>query len=407
MLTNVQIRKARSAEKPYKLFDDRGLYLIVTPEGGKWWRLKYRHAEKEKTISLGTYPDVTLAKARERRDEARRLLVDGRDPSAERRAAKQEERSEDATFEVIAREWLEKFSAVWTPLHRETIVSRLERDVFGWIGKRQIAEITAPELLQALRRVEERGAVETAHRIKGIIGQVFRFAIATGRAIRDPSADLRGALVPVREEHLAAVTKPADVAALMRAIDGYQGSFVVRCALRFTALTFARPGEIRKAEWTEIDFDGSLWRIAAERMKMRREHLVPLSKQAIEILHQLHPLTGSGRYLFPGRTHARPMSENAVLAALRYLGYEQGTMTAHGFRRMASTLLNESGKWSGDAIERQLAHAETDEVRAAYNAAEHLPERVRMMQWWADHLDQLKTGASILPFRVPTPALAN
>lgn len=269
------------------------------------------------------------------------------------------------------------------------MIRRLERDVFPWLGTRPVGEITAVELLEALRRVEARGALETAHRIHQICGQIFRYAIATGRGSRDPSADLRGALPPVRETHHAALTKPADVAALMRSIIGYQGSFVVRCALRLAPLVFVRPGELRKAEWSEFDLDGYIWRIPAERMKLRQAHLVPLSQQAVEVLRELRPLTGAGRYVLPSaRTTTRPMSENAVTAALRRMGYEQGTMTGHGFRTTASTLLNEMG-WPADAIERQLAYAERDEVRGAYNRAEYLSERRRMMQAWADHLDGL------------------
>jgi integrase len=299
------------------------------------------------------------------------------------------EQRERDSFEAVAREWFQKFAPNWVPAHAEIVIHRIQADVFPWIGSRPIAEITAVELLEVLRRIEARGAVSTAHRIKQICGQIFRYAIATGRASRDPSADLRGALAPERERHFGALTKPSDVAALIHAINGYQGSFIVRCALRFTALTFARPGEIRKAEWNEIDLAEARWRIPAERMKMRRGHLVPLSRQAVEVLRELHPLTEIGRYVFPnGRVISRPMSENAIVAALRYMGYERGQMTAHGFRTLASTLLNEQG-WSADAIERQLAHAERDEVRGSYNRAEYLDERRRMMQSWADYLDGL------------------
>ena len=392
-MQDVKVRNAKPKERAYKLHDARGLYIIVTPSGGKWWRLKYRFAGKEKTISLGIYPEVSLAQAREKRDGARKLLASGIDPSAERQAKKAAMKADRDSFEAMALAWFEKFSPRWVPAHTETVIHRLEADVFPWIGAKPIAEVTAVQLLEVLRRIEARGAVSTAHRIKQIIGQVFRYAIATGSASRDPSADLRGALAPERERHFGAITKPSDVVGLMRAIAGYQGSFIVRCALRFTALTFARPGEIRKAEWSEIDFDNALWRIAAERMKMKREHLVPLSRQTIEVLRELHRLTGSGLYLFPGRTAARPMSENAIGAALRYMGYERGTMTAHGFRSMASTLLNEQG-WGRDAIERQLAHAERDGVRDAYNRAEYLAERQRMMQAWADYLEQLTASVA-------------
>jgi integrase len=265
---------------------------------------------------------------------------------------------------------------------------------------RPIGEIAAPELLAVLRRVEARGALEVAHRIKQICGQVFRYAVATGRAHRDPTGDLRGALPPAAERHHAALTRPGDVAGLMRAISTYQGSFVVRCALRLSALTFVRPGELRKAEWSEINLDEGVWRIPAARMKMRNEHLVPLPRQAVEVLRELHQLTGAGKYVFPGaRTVGRPMSENTITAALRRMGYDRGQMTAHGFRTLASTLLNEMG-WRADAIERQLAHSERDEVRAAYNRAEYLSERRRIMQAWADYLDGLIAGGTVVPFRV-------
>jgi integrase len=400
-LTDTAIRNAKPENKPRKLFDERGLYLLVA-RGGKWWRFKYRFGGKEKLVSLGVYPDVGLKQARERRDEARKLVASGTDPSAERQAAKsaftEALRRECDSFEAIAREWFQKFSSNWVSSHSETVIHRLEANLFPWIGGRPIAEISAVELLEVLRRIEARGAISTAHRIKQICGQVFRYAIATGRASRDPSADLRGALAPEREQHFGALTKPADVAILIRAINGYCGSFIVKCALRFTALTFARPGEIRKAEWSEIEFDEDVWRLPAERMKMRREHLVPLSRQSVEVLREIQPLTGSGRYVFPnGRVITRPMSENAITAALRYMGFERGQMTAHGFRTLASTLLNEKG-WPADAIERQLAHAERDEVRGAYNRAEYLEERRRMMQSWADHLDTIKRGAAIIRF---------
>jgi integrase len=405
-LTDTAIRNAKPETKPRKLFDERGLYLLITPHGGKWWRFKYRFAGKEKLLSLGAYPDVRLRLAREKRDEARRLVADNVDPSAQRQAAKAAliavERHEHDSFEVVAREWFQKFSPNWVPTHAETVIRRLEANLFQPIGNRPIAEITSVELLEVLRRIEARGAVSTAHRIKQICGQVFRYAIATGRASRDPSADLRGALAPERERHFGALTKPADVAALVCALNGYCGSFVVKCALRFTALTFARPGEIRKAEWTEIDLTEKLWRIPARRMKMRRDHLVPLSRQAMDLLQGLHPLTTSGPYVFPnGRVNSRPMSENAIVAALRYLGYERGQMTAHGFRTLASTLLNEQG-WPADVIERQLAHAERDEVRGAYNRAEYLAERRRMMQAWADYLDSLAAG-NVIPLGANRP----
>lgn len=397
-LSDTSIRNARARERARKLYDERGLYLLITPEGHRWWRLKYRFNAKEKLISLGRYPEIGLKQARQRRDEARKLLAEGIDPSAERKS-KKSKLEPSGSFETVAREWFEKFSSTWAATHAQTVIRRLEANAFPTIGTKPVADVTPVELLTVLRRVEARGAVSTAHRIKQIVGQVFRFAIATGRASRDPSADLRGALAPERERHFGALTNPSDVAGLMRAIGGYQGSFVVKCALHFSALTFGRPGEIRRAEWNEIDIGESLWRISAERMKMRREHLVPLSRQALSILQRLQPLTGNGIYVFPnGRVATRPMSENAITAALRYMGYESGQMTAHGFRTLASTLLNEQG-WPADAIERQLAHVERDAVRGAYNRAEYLSERRRMMQAWADYLDELVTGTTSVSIR--------
>ncbi len=400
MLSDTAIRQAKPALKPRKLFDASGLYLLIAPTGGKWWRLKYRFEGKERLLALGTYPDVGLKQAREKRDAARKLVADGIDPGAERKAAKAALVQRTAgSFEAVAREWFEKFSAGWAPTHAATIIRRLERDVFPWLGTRSAGEIAAPDLLTALRRVEARGALETAHRIHQVCGQVFRYAVATGRAQRDPSADLRGALPPVREKHHAALTEPKQVGALLRAINGYKGTFVTRCALRLAPLVFVRPGELRKAEWSEFDLDGATWRIPAARMKMRSEHVVPLSRQAVEILRELKPFTGAWRYVFPGaRTAGQPMSENAITAALRRMGYERDEMTGHGFRSTASTLLYELG-WSADAIERQLAHAERDGVRDAYNRAEYLAERKRMMQAWADYLDSLAVGGVVIPFR--------
>jgi integrase len=397
-LTDTAIRNAKPKDKPYKLADEKGLFLLVNPNGSRWWRLKFRIGGKEKLLSLGVYPAVSLKEARDKRDEARKLIAQGVDPCAQRKATRA---AEAETFEAIAREWLAKFGPSWTPEHAERITRRFERNVFPWIGARPVREVTAPELLAVLRRIEERGALDTAHRAHQNCGQVFRYAVATGRAERDPSADLRGALPPVNDKHHASITDPKAIGALLRAMEGYQGSFVVRCALRLAPLVFVRPGELRGAEWSEIDFEKAEWRIPASKMKMREQHIVPLSVQALAILRELHPLTGAGRYLFPSeRTADRPISENTVNAALRRLGYAKDEMTGHGFRSMASTLLNEQG-WHRDAIERQLAHAERNAVRAAYNYAEHLPERRRMMQAWADYLDGLKNGAEIIPIRKP------
>jgi len=398
-LTDPAIRNAKPGEKPIKLADEKGLYLLIVPAGGKWWRLDYRFAGKRKTLSMGTYPEVSLKEARDKRDDARKQLAQGIDPGETRKAMKAAQSAEADTFEVVAREWHTKFSPTWTPEHGERIIRRFERDIFPWMGKRPIREITAPELLAALRRIESRGALDTAHRAHQNCGQVFRYAVATGRADRDPSGDLRGALPPVRDKHHASITDPKGIGELLRAIDDYRGSFVTQCAMRLAPLVFVRPGELRSAEWSEFDFDKAEWRIPGEKMKMRDPHIVPLSTQAAAILLELQPLTGRGRYVFPSaRTPNgdRCMSENAVLAALRRLGYTKDEMTGHGFRSMASTLLNEQG-WHRDAIERQLAHTERNAVRAAYNYAEHLPERRKMMQAWADYLDGLKRSADVIP----------
>ena len=398
MLTDAIIRNTKSKDKPFKLTDGGGLYLLVNSTGSRLWRLKYRVGGLEKKLALGAYPEVSLREAREKAVEARKMIREGIDPSQAKKAQKASASGAD-TFETIAREWFEKFSPTWTPSHGERIIRRLERDIFPWLGKKPIKDIQAPDLLSVLRRIEERGAVETAHRASQNCGQVFRYAVATGRAERDPSGDLRGAIPPTKAKHHASITDPKEIGGLLRAIDAYEGGLIVRCALRLAPLVFTRPGELRRAEWKEIDWDKAEWSIPGEKMKMREKHVVPLSRQAIEILHELQPLTGEGRFLFPSpRSWDRPMSENAVLAALRRMGYSGDQMTGHGFRSMASTLLNEQG-WNRDAIERQLAHAERDEIRAAYNYAQHMPERRKMMQAWADYLDELKAGGEVIPFR--------
>jgi integrase len=388
-LTNTALRAAKPRAKAFKLFDAGGLYLEVSPAGGKWWRWKYRYGGKEKRLSLGVYPDVTLKSAREKRDTARRHLAAGIDPGQVRKAERLAQAGAES-FEAIAREWHAKFSPGWVASHGDRILRRLESDVFPWLRGRPIAEIKAPELLSLLRRIESRGAQETAHRAMQNCGQVFRYAVATGRAERDPTGDLRGALPPSKEKHHASIIEPKRIGALLRAIDAYEGFFVTKCALRLAPLVFVRPGELRNAEWQEIDLDKAEWRIPAERMKMREQHIVPLSRQAVEILRELEPLTNRGieakpnasRFIFPSaRTRMRPMSHNAVLAALRRMGYAKEEMTGHGFRSMASTLLHEQG-WNHQVIERQLAHAERNAVSAAYNFAEHLPERRKMMQAW-------------------------
>ncbi|QEL55132.1 tyrosine-type recombinase/integrase [Chromobacterium paludis] len=390
--------KPREDGKRLRLSDEKGMYLEVMPNGAKYWRLKYRFAGKEKRLALGVYPDVTLGDARKKRDEARRLLGEDIDPGIHRKVQKAARAIQaENSFEAVAREWFAKYKPSWVDSHADKIIRRLERDIFPWLGKRPIAEIEAPELLAVLRRIEHRGAIETAHRAMQNCGQVFRYAVATGRAKRNSAADLVGALSPVIKTSFATITEPEKIAQLLRAMDGYQGSFITQCALKLAPLVFVRPGELRKAEWSEIDFEAEQWVIPAERMKMREKHIVPLSRQALAILKELEALTGSGQYIFPGaRTNGRPMSENTVNAALRRLGYAKDDMTGHGFRHMASTLLNEQG-WNRDAIERQMAHGERNSIRATYNYAEYLPERARMMQSWSDYLDGLKAGAKVTP----------
>jgi integrase len=399
-LTDTKVRTAKPAEKPKKLFDGGGLFLLVTPTGGKLWRFKYRFGGSEKLLSIGTYPETSLAEARQKRDHAGAMLANGIDPSQTKKAQKAARSQETETFEIIAREWYAKFSPSWAFSHAKTTIRRLELYIFPWLGARPIKAITAPELLAALRRIEAKGALETAHRVKQVCGQVFRYAIATGRAERDPTGDLRGAIPPASGKHMATITDPKEVGGLLRSIDDYRGSIVTRCALQLAPLVFVRPGELRHAEWSEFNLETAEWRIPADKMKAGAVHIVPLSRQAIDILREIHPLTSHGRYVFPSpRTDSRPMSSNAILAALRRMGYAKEEMSGHGFRSMASTLLNEQG-WNRDAIERQLAHAERNSVRAAYNHAEFLPERKKMMQAWADYLGGIKSGAKIIPLKV-------
>jgi integrase len=392
-LTHVQIVNAKTREKSYRMFDGRGLYIEISPAGGRGWRFKYRIGGKEKRLSFGVYPNVSLKVAREKLEGARKHLEGGRDPGALRKPIETISTDEKAaTFEAIAREWFALNSRKWAPSHGDRIIRRLELNIFPWLGTCPIAEIKASELLTTLRRIEGRGAHETAHRALQNCARVFRYAVVTDRADRDIARDLAGALAPVVEQHHASITDPRGVGALLRAIKGYQGSVVTKCALCLAPLVFVRPGELRKAEWSEFDFGKSEWRIPAARMKMKAPHLVPLSRQAVAILSELRPLTGSGRLVFPGEIDkSRPMSDNTVLSALRRLGYATTEMTGHGFRSMASTLLNEQG-WNADAIERQLAHAERNAIRAAYNYADYLPERRKMMQEWADYLDGLTLG---------------
>ena len=402
-LTAVQVKTA----PPGKHFDGGGLFLDVKPNGSRYWRMKYRHGGKERLLAFGVFPEVTLSEARRRRDDARTAIRDGADPATVKRERTQAAKVAAAnSFEAIAREWLEtQRKSLAASTFRKAEWTLLEQ-VCPWLGARPISEITPPEVLAVLKRIEARGARDTAHRTKERCAQVFRYAIATGRADSDPCRDLRGSLAPPVRTSRAAVTDPAKVAHLLRVLDDYAGLFSTRCALRLAPLLFVRPGELRHAEWKEIDFDAAEWRIPAGKMKMREEHVVPLPTQAVAILRELQPLTGrndlktgGGRYLFPGvRTPREPMSENTINAALRRMGFDKDTMTGHGFRAMASTRLNELG-WAPDVIERQLAHAERNKVRAAYNRAQYMAERRTMMQAWADYLDALKSNSNVTPIK--------
>ena len=401
-LTDTKIKSAKPQERPYKLFDGGGLYLLVARQAdgtaSRWWRLKYRFNGKEKVLALGVYPTVGLKRARAAAADARKSLYCGVDPSVEKASARVVQAD---TLEAVAEEWLgmqaKKLAAVTLDKGRWM----LETFIYPRLGDKLISEIRAPELLAALRAIESKGHHETATRTKQRVGQVMRYAIATGRAERDITADLRGALAPVPTQNRAAITDPARVGELLRALDGYQGEPATAAALKLAPLTFVRPGELRGAEWREFDLDAGEWRIPGERMKMGDAHIVPLASQAVAILRDLQPLTGHGKLLFPSlRSRERPMSENTLNAALRRLGYTTEQMTAHGFRAMASTLLNEQG-WHPDLIELQLAHAERNKVRAAYNRATRLPERRKMMQAWADYLDALRAGSNVVPLRRP------
>ncbi|HJU08170.1 MAG TPA: integrase arm-type DNA-binding domain-containing protein [Rhodanobacteraceae bacterium] len=390
MLTPSAVTNAKPQTTAYKLTDERGMYLLVKPEGGKLWRLDYRRpgTKKRNTLSLGTYPDVSLKRAREKRDEARKLLADGIDPGDKRKA---EAKAGADTFEAVAREWFAKYSPQWAEDHANRNIRRLERDVFPWIGSKPLASVTALDILAVLERIDARGARETAHRARTNIGQVIRYGMATGRTNSDPTVALRGAIPPATERNHAAVTDPDKVGELLRAIDGYNGHFPTRCALQLAPMFFVRPGELRQAEWAEFDLDAAQWNLPAHKMKMRQPHIVPLATQAVAILRELYPLTGKGRYVFPGgRSPKRPMSNNATNAALRRMGFDKDTMTTHGFRAMARTILDEGLGFRPDYIEHQLAHAVRDPNGRAYNRTAHLPERRKMMQAWADYLDALR-----------------
>ncbi len=396
-LTATQIKQAKPKDKTYTLNDGHGLSLAIQPKGSKLWRYRKTIDGKPILRSLGSYPEISLADARDRAAAYAKSLAQGIDPMKEEKRALAKAEN---TFEVVAREWLEKQRSNWREGYGEKIIARFETYVFKFIGDKPIEEIKAPDILKPLRAIEDKAAY-SAHRCRADIGRVFRYAIATGRADRNPAEDLKGALRAHVTEHHASFTDPKDIAALLRAIDGYHGTYVVQCAFRLTPLLFVRPAELRQMEWAEIDFDAKEWRIPASKMKKRREHIVPLPDQALAILEEIKPLTGQGKYVFPSvRSSARPMSSGTVRSALLALGYDtKEQQSAHGFRSMASTLLNEMG-WKSDVIERQLAHVEENKVRGAYNKAEYIEDRRKMMQAWADYLDSLKDGAKIIPIGI-------
>jgi len=403
-LTDVAIRNAKPREKPYKVGDTLGLFLLVQPSGGKLWRVKYRIDGKEKKLAIGIYPQVGLAEARRRRDAARELVAAGKDPGREKQREKVRSRIQaETTFDAIAAEFCQKRRrdgqkawAVSTATRSEYLLSLLK----GSIGKLPITDIEPADVLIAVRKIERKGQLESARRTLQLAGAVFRYAVATARLSSDPTRDLRGALTAPTVTHYGAIIDPARVGELLRAIDGYEGQPITKLAMQLAPHVFVRPGELRHAEWSEFDFDGALWTIPASKTKMRKDHLVPLSRQSIAILEDLRTLTGPNGYVFPSiRSRKRPMSDNTINAGLRRLGYSTDEMTAHGFRAMASTLLNESGKWHPDAIERALAHGDSDRIRAAYHRGAHWKERVAMAQWWSDHLDQLRKGAEVVPIK--------
>lgn len=393
-LTDAAVRSAKAKNKPYKLSDGGGLFLWVQPSGGKWWRYKYRFAGKEKLLALGSYPDVSLAEVRERHAQARKVLANGIDPGEAKKEAKRLVLLKSVTtFEALSREWCESRKHKWVTKYGEAMITRLENHVFPRLGNRPIAEITAPELLAVLRVVEATGALDLAQRLLQATAQIYRFAIATGRAERNPAADLRGALKPPVRKHQAHL-KADELPEYLKKLEAYDGNLQTKLALKFLMLTFVRTGELRAAEWKEIKLDDAVWRIPAERMKMRDPHIVPLSRQAVAVLKELLPLTGHWQYVFPNQHKPSGcMSENTMLYALYRMGYHSKA-TGHGFRSTASTILNEHG-FSPDVIERQLAHAERNQVRAAYNHAQYLPERRKMMQWWADFLDTIAEKSSV------------
>lgn len=391
-LTNTAIQNAKPSEKSYKIYDTDGLFMQVTPAGGKWWRFKYRFEGKEKLLSLGTYPEVSLKQARDKRDDARKLIANDQiDPSDNRQKIKAEKKLSSAnSFELVAREWWATHMRNKAESHKDKVIRRFELYLFPWIGDAPIADITAPQLLQVVKRIENLNKLETAHRALQTAGQVFRYAVQTGRAIRDVTYDLKGALPATTTKHMAAFTDPKDISELLRAIDGFNGTVTVQCALKLSPLVFVRPSELRQAKWNDIDLEAGEWRYVVS--KTKTDHLVPLSKQAIEILREMQPLSGHREYVFPGgHSPLRPMSEAAVNAALKRMGYDTQTqITGHGFRAMARTILHERLNIDPHIIEHQLAHSVPDTLGSAYNRTRFIEQRKTMMQQWADYLDQLK-----------------
>lgn len=399
LLTDTTIKNAKPKDKSYNLTDGGGLYLKVT-QAGKYWRYNYSFSGKQKTYSIGVYPDISLKQARDLHQVARELLAQGVDPSTHKQEVRAEQKAKAVNcFELVAREWHTKFSPPWSKRHAGNVIRRLESDFFPFIGHKSVAEIEPPAILKCLRRIEERGAVDTAHRAKTDCGSVFRYAVATGRATRDPTPDLNGALAPQERKHFAAITDPQEVGKLLRAIIGYRGELTTIAALQLSAYLFQRPAEIRGMQWAELNLEAAAWEIPAERMKKRKAHIVPLSRQSLAILEELKPLTGRFKYVFPSRTDInKSMGASTVINALHKMGYSSDEMTAHGFRAMASTLLYEMG-FQADLIEKQLAHAVGNDVRRAYDRSQHIEQRTAMMQQWADYLDSLKVGAQVMPIR--------
>ncbi|QOJ23825.1 MAG: tyrosine-type recombinase/integrase [Gammaproteobacteria bacterium] len=398
-LTDLACKNATAeGGKVRKLHDGQGLYLWVYEDGRKYWRLRYKIHDTEKSLSLGVYPVVGLKQARQLAQIERVKLSGNIDPSIDRQINKQKAKEAAAnSFEAVAREWSTKQTHTWAKSHAKDVLRRLESNVFPYIGMYPISTIEAPQLLNMIRIIEQRGSYDLAHRVLGVCGQVFRYGVSTSRCNRDPSGDLRGALTPHKKKNQAAV-KPEELPELLRAIATYEsiGDRQTQLALRLLALTFVRTNELIGALWEEIDLSNALWIVPATRMKMKNEHVVPLTHQALNILTELKTIAGDSRYLLPGRNPNKPISNNTLLFALYRLGYK-GKMTGHGFRAVASTALNESGLFNPDAIERQLAHGERNEIRGAYNRAEYLPERKRMMIWWSNHIEALEKGAEVIP----------